>query len=103
MPAAALDASARRVSSLLNEADDARLAARVPSFEDPAVSIAGWRLLMMMAEHDIHHRSQIMTYAGINRWPVQQVFGRTYEEVLRRTRAGHATSGDGSPRDGGSS
>ena len=60
-------------------------------------------LLMMMAEHDIHHRSQIMTYAGINRWPVQQVFGRTYEEVLRRTRAGHATSGDGSPRDGGSS
>jgi uncharacterized damage-inducible protein DinB len=37
----------------------------------------------MMAEHEVHHRSQIMTYAGLNRWPVAQIFDRTYEEVVR--------------------
>jgi hypothetical protein len=36
---------------------------------------------MMMLEHDVHHRSQIDTYAGLEQWPVQQIFGRTAEEV----------------------
>jgi hypothetical protein len=31
--------------------------------------------------HDVHHRSQIDTYAGIAGWPVQQIFGRTAEQV----------------------
>jgi hypothetical protein len=36
---------------------------------------------MMMAEHDIHHRSQIDAYAGVMSWPVQQIFGRRAEDV----------------------
>lgn len=57
--------------------------------------ISGWRVLMMMAEHDVHHRSQIETYAGINGWEVRHIFDRTAEWVLSkqpeeivRTRAG---------------
>ena len=30
--------------------------------------LSGWRVLLLMMEHDIHHRSQIDTYAGINGW-----------------------------------
>ena len=44
--------------------------------------VSGWRVLMMMAEHDVHHRSQIDTYAGINGWDVQHIFGKTAEWVL---------------------
>jgi len=82
----ALADSADAVAGLVTGLDDALLSVRFESFDDPAVTVAGWRLLMMMAEHDIHHRSQIMTYAGINGWPVKQIFGRTYEEVLQQSR-----------------
>ncbi|MFN2465135.1 MAG: DinB family protein [Candidatus Dormibacteria bacterium] len=44
-------------------------------------SIAGWRALMNMVEHEVHHRSQIDTYAGLNGWKVPQIFNRTAEEV----------------------
>lgn len=46
--------------------------------------ISGWRTLMMMAEHDVHHRSQIDTYAGINGWKVEHIFGLAAEEVAAR-------------------
>ena len=46
---------------------------------DPPVS--GWRLLLMMTEHDVHHRSQIDTYAGVMGWPVAHIYGRSAEEV----------------------
>ena len=36
---------------------------------------------MMMVEHDIHHRSQIDTYAGINGWPVPDIYGRSAETI----------------------
>jgi uncharacterized damage-inducible protein DinB len=44
-------------------------------------TISGWRGLMLMAEHDIHHRSQIDAYAGVMGWPVAHIFGRSAEEV----------------------
>jgi uncharacterized damage-inducible protein DinB len=43
--------------------------------------LSGWRLLLMMTEHDIHHRSQIDTYAGVMGWPVAHIYGRSAEEV----------------------
>ncbi|HJN91674.1 MAG TPA: DinB family protein [Dehalococcoidia bacterium] len=43
--------------------------------------LAGWRVLLMMMEHDIHHRSQIDTYAGVNGWPVPDIYGRSAEQV----------------------
>jgi uncharacterized damage-inducible protein DinB len=57
------------------------LTRRVDSLDTPGLTFSAWRLLMMMAEHDIHHRSQIDAYAGVMSWPVQQIFGRTAEEV----------------------
>ena len=36
---------------------------------------------MMMVEHDIHHRSQIDTYSGINGWDVPHIYGRSAEQV----------------------
>lgn len=44
--------------------------------------ISAWRTLMMMAEHEIHHRAQISTYAGLNGWPVAQTFDRDNEWVV---------------------
>jgi uncharacterized damage-inducible protein DinB len=78
---AALADSAAEVRRRLEGAPAERLSRRIPGIDDPGVSVAGWRLLMMMAEHDIHHRSQIDTYAGINGWEVRQIFGRTAEQV----------------------
>ena len=36
---------------------------------------------MMMLEHDIHHRSQIDTYAGLNGWDVPDIYGRSAETI----------------------
>jgi uncharacterized damage-inducible protein DinB len=50
-------------------------------------TLAGWRLLMMCLEHEVHHRSQIDTYAGLNGWDVPQIYGRSAEDVgLQRDR-----------------
>jgi hypothetical protein len=40
-------------------------------------SVAGWRVLMMLTEHEIAHRALLTTYAGMNGWPVHQIFDRT--------------------------
>jgi uncharacterized damage-inducible protein DinB len=44
-------------------------------------TLSGWRILMMCLEHDVHHRSQIETYAGLQGWPVQHIYGRSAEQV----------------------
>ena len=46
-------------------------------------ALSGWRVLMMMVEHDIHHRSQIDTYAGMNGWPVPDIYARSAETIIR--------------------
>ena len=43
--------------------------------------LSGWRILMMCLEHEVHHRSQIETYAGLRGWPVQHIYGRSAEQV----------------------
>lgn len=48
---------------------------------DSDATLPGWRLLLMMMEHDIHHRSQIDTYAGINGWDVPQIYNRSAETI----------------------
>jgi uncharacterized damage-inducible protein DinB len=77
----ALGESADQVRRKLEGAAPDSLTRKVASLDTPDLAVSGWRLLMMMVEHDVHHRSQIQTYAGINAWPVQQIFGRTAEEV----------------------
>ena len=44
-------------------------------------TLAGWRILMMCLEHEVHHRSQIETYAGLEGWPVMDIYGRSAEQV----------------------
>jgi uncharacterized damage-inducible protein DinB len=36
---------------------------------------------MMMVEHEVHHRSQIDTYAGLNGWEPPHIYGRSAEQV----------------------
>jgi uncharacterized damage-inducible protein DinB len=54
---------------------------RIEMLDTPSQSLAGWRLLMMMLEHEVHHRSQIDAYAGLQGWPVPDIFGRSAESI----------------------
>jgi uncharacterized damage-inducible protein DinB len=63
---------------------------------DSPGTLAGWRILMMMLEHEAHHRSQIDAYAGLQGWPVPDIFERSYESVEAlqpALRAGRAAGG----------
>ena len=83
---AALDGSAAHVQERMGGSPPEWLTRKMESLDTPGVFFSAWRLLMMMAEHDIHHRSQIDAYAGVMSWPVQQIFGRTAEEAGIATR-----------------
>jgi uncharacterized damage-inducible protein DinB len=76
----ALSESAQELHRRLEGTPDDWLTRKVQLI-DTANSISGWRLLMMMVEHDIYHRSQIDTYAGLNGWEVPQIFGRSAEQI----------------------
>lgn len=88
-----LDESAREVHRLLEGTPDAWLDRKIPMIDTEA-TLSGWRILAMMVEHDIHHRSQLDTYAGLNGWPVPDIFGRSAERIAalqaeqRRKRGG---------------
>lgn len=88
----ALDSSAAGLRARLVGTPDAWLSRKVEMI-DSAGALSGWRILMMMLEHDIHHRSQIDTYAGLNGWDVPQIYARSAEQVGERQaeqRAKHA-------------
>jgi uncharacterized damage-inducible protein DinB len=78
----ALEESRDELVSALGGAAEERLRVRVDPIAKEGRPLSGWRLLMMMVEHEVHHRSQIETYAGLNGWPVNQIFGRTNEWVV---------------------
>lgn len=61
---------------------DERLREKVALISTDDLKVSGWRILMMMAEHEVHHRAQISAYAGLNGWPVAQTFDRTNEWVV---------------------
>jgi len=75
-----LQSSADRFAALLRATPAEWLARRVEMVDTPG-TLPGWRLLMMMLEHEVHHRSQIDTYAGLQGWPVPQIFERTFESI----------------------
>lgn len=76
----ALEESAREVHRLLEGTPDAWLDRKIPMI-DTEGTLSGWRILAMMIEHDVHHRSQLDTYAGLNGWPVPDIFGRSAERI----------------------
>jgi uncharacterized damage-inducible protein DinB len=84
-----LQSSAARFVALLRDTPDAWLTRRVDMIDTPG-SLSGWRLLMMMLEHEVHHRSQIDTYAGLQGWPVPDIFERSAETIADLQPAQHA-------------
>ena len=77
---AGIDESARELRAALDGTPDAWLQRKVAMI-DSGGALSGWRILMMMLEHDIHHRSQIDTYAGLNGWDVPDIYGRSAETI----------------------
>ncbi len=82
----ALEASAAEFRKRLEGTPPEWLTRKVQMLDTDG-ALSGWRLLMMMLEHEIHHRSQIDTYAGLQGWPVPDIYGRSAEQVgLQRER-----------------
>jgi uncharacterized damage-inducible protein DinB len=76
-----LEESAVAFRERLASTPDAWLNRRVAMIDTPGGTLSGWRLLLMMLEHEVSHRSQIDAYAGLEGWPVPPIFGRTYESI----------------------
>lgn len=94
----ALQQSFEDFRARLAGAPDDWLDRKVDTIDSP-FGLSGWRILLMMAEHDIHHRSQIDTYAGLNGWDVPQIYNRAAEDIgalQEKERAKHGLSGSGS-------
>jgi uncharacterized damage-inducible protein DinB len=78
----ALERSAEELRARLQDAPDEWLHRRIELLAAPDRTMSAWRTLTMMAEHEVHHRAQISTYAGLRGWPVAQTFDRTNEWVV---------------------
>ena len=76
-----LQASAERFTALLKETPNEWLTRRIETIDTPGATLSGWRVLMMMLEHEVHHRSQIDAYAGLQGWPVPDIFNRSWESI----------------------
>ena len=48
-------------------------------------SLQVWHILMMMAEHEIHHRSQLATYLTLMGGEAPQIYGMKIEEIMALT------------------
>ena len=76
----AIAESAEELHRQLGGTPDAWLERKIQMIDTDG-ALSGWRVLMMMLEHDIHHRSQIDTYAGLNGWPVPDIYGRSAQKI----------------------
>jgi uncharacterized damage-inducible protein DinB len=65
----------------LNGAPDAWLNEKRPTLDGHAVS--AWRILMLLAEHEVHHRAQISQYLVDLGVEPPQIFGKRMEELPR--------------------
>ena len=77
---AALEASAEEFRSRLDGTPAEWLTRRIKMIDTDG-TLSGWRILMMLVEHEVHHRSQIDTYSGLQGWDVPQIYGRTREQI----------------------
>ncbi len=80
----ALDASFEEFSRLVTAVGPEGLTREVEMIDTPGAALSGWRVLLMMMEHDIHHRSQIDTYAGLNGWAPPDIYFRSAETIAER-------------------
>jgi uncharacterized damage-inducible protein DinB len=81
LPPAATDRSAERYAALLADTPNDWLNRRVDTLDTPGATLSGWRILMMMLGHEVHHRSQIDAYAGQEDWPAPDILDRSAESI----------------------
>jgi uncharacterized damage-inducible protein DinB len=86
---ALLEARHAAARGALVRAGDAALAAARPALEPGGRPIRGWRVLMAMCEHEVHHRSQLASYLTLMGVEAPDIFGLGVEDVARLT-AGEA-------------
>ena len=90
-----LEEAAAEFRRRLEGTPDEWLTRRVPMIDSEG-SLSGWRILMMCLEHEVHHRSQIDTYAGLQGWDPPHIYGRSAEQVgLQRERQRRLHQADG--------
>lgn len=90
----ALEASAAGLRERLRETPDGWLRRRVPLIDGDG-DVAGWRVLMMLIEHEVHHRAQIDAWAGLNGVRPPDLFGVSAEGIAGREAAQRAARRDG--------
>jgi uncharacterized damage-inducible protein DinB len=82
---AMLDARHTAAARALTKAGDAALAQVRPALEPGGRPIRGWRVLMAMCEHEVHHRSQLASYLTLMGIEAPDIFGLGVEDVTRLT------------------
>jgi len=80
---ALLDARHAESTRALARTADAALAEIRPALEPGGRPIRGWRVLMAMCEHEIHHRSQLACYLTQLGIDAPDIFGLGVEDVQR--------------------
>jgi uncharacterized damage-inducible protein DinB len=82
---ALLDARHAAATQALAKAGDAALTQPRPALEPGGRPIRGWRVLMAMCEHEVHHRSQLASYLTLMGVDAPDIFGLGVEDVERLT------------------
>ena len=72
-------------SQALARTADAALTELRPALEPGGRPIRGWRVLMAMCEHEVHHRSQLASYLTLMGVDAPDIFGLGVEDVARLT------------------
>jgi len=70
----------------LRQLDESHLTRKVRNVLGYEVS--AWRLIMAMAEHEIHHRGQLSAYMQANQFEPPQIYGIKIEEVSQQSGEG---------------
>jgi len=78
-----LDARHAAALQTLATAGDAALGEPRPALEPGGRPIRGWRVLMAMCEHEVHHRSQLASYLTQMGIDAPDIFGLGVEDVTR--------------------
>jgi len=90
---ALLDARHAAATQALATAGDAALTELRPALEPGGRPIRGWRVLMAMCEHEVHHRSQLASYLTLMGIEAPDIFGLGVEDVARLTSGAALTGG----------
>jgi uncharacterized damage-inducible protein DinB len=82
---ALLDMRHATATEALMKAGDAALTQVRPALEPGGRPIRGWRVLLAMCEHEVHHRSQLASYLTLMGVDAPDIFGLGVEDVTRLT------------------